>query len=50
MLTRRTFMGTTGLGVAGLLLSGDAALGANNDIRVAVAGLGRKGGQHVRVQ
>ena len=48
-LTRRTFMGTTGLGAAGLLLSGDSALGANGDIRIAVAGCGRKSGQHIQI-
>ena len=42
-------MGTTGLGAAGLLLSGDSALGANGDIRIAVAGCGRKSGQHIQI-
>ncbi|MHC4495104.1 MAG: Gfo/Idh/MocA family protein, partial [Planctomycetota bacterium] len=45
--SRRTFFKSTAL--AGASLATSRVLGANNDIRVAVIGLGNKGGQHVKV-
>lgn len=51
LLDRRRFLKTTGL--AGLALAGAGpslrVLGANDHIRVAVIGLGGKGGQHVEL-
>ena len=46
-VSRRTFLKSTAL--AALALPNRRILGANNDIRVAVIGLGNKGSQHVRV-
>ncbi|UCD52165.1 MAG: Gfo/Idh/MocA family oxidoreductase, partial [Phycisphaerales bacterium] len=45
-LSRRTFLKSTAL--AGASLATSRVLGANDDIRVAVIGLGNKGGQHVK--
>ncbi|MHC4119989.1 MAG: Gfo/Idh/MocA family protein [Planctomycetota bacterium] len=46
-LSRRTFLKSTAL--AGASLTTSRVLGANDDIRVAIIGLGNKGGQHVKV-
>jgi predicted dehydrogenase len=46
--SRREFLETTAAGLAMLTPAG-RVLGANADIRVAVIGLGGKGGQHTRV-
>ncbi len=46
--SRRQFLGQTALGCAALLY-GRRVLGANDDIRVAVIGLGNKGSQHAGV-
>ncbi|MEE8577973.1 MAG: Gfo/Idh/MocA family oxidoreductase [candidate division Zixibacteria bacterium] len=45
-LSRRTFLKSTAL--AGASLATSRVLGANNDIRVAIIGLGNKGGSHVK--
>jgi predicted dehydrogenase len=45
--SRRTFLKSTTL--AGVALATSRVLGANDDIHVAVIGLGNKGGQHVNV-
>jgi predicted dehydrogenase len=49
-VTRRTFIKSSMAVGAGLALAGPAsrALGANNDIRVAVVGVGGQGGGHMR--
>ncbi len=46
--SRRRFLKTTAAGLA-LLAPAGRALGSNEDIRVAVIGLGGKGGQHAQV-
>jgi predicted dehydrogenase len=46
--SRREFLKTTAAGVA-MLAPAARVLGANDDIRVAVIGLGGKGGQHAKV-
>ena len=47
--TRRSFIKTTSLAGIGFALARQQVLGANEDIRVAVIGLGNKGGQHTEV-
>ena len=46
--SRREFLRTAAAGLAALAPAA-RVLGANNDVRVAVIGLGGKGGQHVKV-
>lgn len=45
-LSRRTFLKSSAL--AGISLARTRALGANDDVRVAIIGLGNKGGGHVK--
>jgi predicted dehydrogenase len=45
-LSRRTFLKSTAL--VGISLARTSALGANDDVRVAIIGLGNKGGGHVK--
>ena len=47
--TRRSFLKTASLAGVGFALSRQHVLSANDDIRVAVIGLGGKGGQHTEV-
>jgi len=47
--SRREFLRTTVAGAAALALPASRVLGANEDVRVAVIGIGGKGRQHARV-
>jgi len=47
--SRRDFLKTTAASGLAMLAPAGRVLGANNDVRVAVIGLGGKGGQHTRV-
>jgi len=48
-ISRRTLLAGAGAGAAAILLPTDRVLGANNNIRIAIAGMGSKGSQHLGI-